>query len=121
LLVRETWDDRVYCGNKKGSAMNGIRLVLATVSALALPGVALGGANPAPQQFCQIRLVEGGPLYDGVGITVRTPRGSTMIVCRVSVLPPPETIVMTFPDTNGDVVVITRSGAAIAVFRSSPR
>jgi hypothetical protein len=98
--------------------MNGIRLVLATVAALALPGVAVGGANPVPQQFCQVRFVESGPLYDGVGITVRTPGGSTMIVCRVKVPPPPETIVMTFPDTHGDVVVITRSGAAIAVFRS---
>ena len=101
--------------------MNGIRLVVAAMAALALPSVAVGGANPVPQQFCQIRFVEGGPLYDGVGMTVRTPRGSTMIVCRVRVIPPPETIVMTFPDTNGDVVVITRSGAAIAVFRSPPR
>jgi hypothetical protein len=32
--------------------------------------------------------------------------------------PPPETVVMTFPDTNGDVVVVTRSGAAIVVFRN---
>lgn len=100
--------------------MKGIRLVLAAVAALALPGVALGGANPVPQQFCQVRFVEGGPLYDGVGMTVQTPRGSTMVVCRVRALPPPETIVMTFPDTNGDVVVITRSGAAIAIFRSPP-
>ena len=98
--------------------MNGIRLVLATVAALTLPGVAVGGANPVPQQFCQVRFVESGPLYDGIGITVRTARDSTMIVCRVKVPPPPETIVMTFPDTHGDVVVITRSGAAIAVFRS---
>jgi hypothetical protein len=98
--------------------MNGIRLVLATVAALALPGVAVGSVNPVPQQFCQVRFVESGPVYDGIGITVRTPRGSTMIVCRVKVPPPPETIVMTFPDTHGDVVVITRSGAAIVVFRS---
>lgn len=100
--------------------MNGIRLLLAAVAALALPGAALGGANPVPQQFCQVQFVAGGPLYAGVGMTVQTPRGATMIVCRVSVLPPPATIVMTFPDTNGDVVVITRSGAAIAVFRSPP-
>jgi hypothetical protein len=101
--------------------MNGIRLVVAAVAALALPAVAVGGASPVPQQFCQVQFVSNGPLYDGVGITVRTPRGSSMVVCRVRVPPPPETIVMTFPDTNGDVVVITRSGAAIAVFRSSFR
>jgi hypothetical protein len=106
---------------RKDLPMNGIRLVLATVAALALPGVAVGGANPVPQQFCQVQFVANGPLFDGIGITVRTPRGSTMIVCRVKVPPPPETIVMTFPGTNGDVIVITRSGAAIAVFRSSPR
>ena len=98
--------------------MNGIRLVVAAVVALALPAVASGGATPVPQQFCQVQFVAGGPLNDGVGMTVRTPRGATMIVCRVKVPPPPETIVMTFPDTNGDVVVITRSGAAIAIFRS---
>jgi hypothetical protein len=104
---------------RKDRPMNGIRLVVAAVVALALPAVAVGGANPVPQQFCQVQFVAGGPLYDGVGVTVRTPRGSSMTVCRVTVAPPPETIVMTFQDTNGDVIVITRSGAAIVVFRSS--
>ncbi len=101
--------------------MNGIRLLLAAVAALALPAVAVAGATPVPQQFCQVQFVASGPLYDGVGITVRTPRGSSMIVCRVKVPPPPETILITFPGANGDVVVVTRSGTAIAVFHSSFR
>jgi hypothetical protein len=101
--------------------MNGIRLIVAAASALALPAVAVAGASPVPQQFCQVQLVAGGPLYDGVGITVRTPSGSSIIACRVKVPPPPATIVMTYPGTNGDVVVITRSGAAIVIFRSSFR
>jgi len=101
--------------------MNEIRLVVAAVAALALPAVAVAGASPVPQQFCQVQFVAGGPLYDGVGITVRTPSGSSIIGCRVKVPPPPETIVMTFPGPNGDVVVIARSGAAIVVFRSSLR
>jgi hypothetical protein len=97
--------------------MNGIRLVVAAVAALALPAVTVAGTSPVPQQFCQVQFVAGGPLYDGVGITVRTPSGNSIMACRVKVPPPPETIVMTSPGTNGDVVVITRSGAAIVVFR----
>jgi hypothetical protein len=97
--------------------MNGIRLALAAVAALALPAVAVAGASPVPQQFCQVQFVASGPVYDGVGITVRTPSGHGIVACRVKVPPPPETIVMTTPGVNGDVVVITRSGAAIVVFR----
>ncbi|MDX6508214.1 MAG: hypothetical protein QOG06_2858 [Gaiellaceae bacterium] len=95
--------------------MNGIRAAIAAAAALALPGVAVAGANPVPHQFCQVQFVAGGPLYDGIGITVGGPHGA-MSVCRVRVPPPPATIVMKFPDANGDTVVITRSGVAIAVF-----
>lgn len=83
--------------------------------ALALPGVAAAGAHPTPEQFCQVQFVSGGPLYNGVGISVTTPAGNSLSVCRVAVPPPPETIVMTFP-THGGTVVLTRSGAAIVVF-----
>jgi hypothetical protein len=62
-----------------------------------------------------VLLVSGGPLYDGVGISVTTPSGNSLSVCRIRVSPPPETIVTTFP-SHGGIVVITRSGAAIAVF-----
>ena len=48
--------------------MKGIRLVVSAVTALALPAVAVAGASPAPQQFCQVRFTESGPLFDGVGI-----------------------------------------------------
>jgi hypothetical protein len=99
--------------------MNRIRLVVTAVAALALPAVAVAGASPVPQQFCQVQFVENGPLFGGVGMTVRTPSGNNMAACRVRVPPPPETIVMTLSGRNGDVVVITRSGAAIVVFRSS--
>jgi hypothetical protein len=101
--------------------MKGIRLVVSAVAAFALPAVAVAGASPVPQQFCQVQFVVGGPLYDGVGITVQTPSGSSLVACRVKAPPPPETIVMTIPGANGDIVVITRSGAAIVVFRSSFR
>jgi hypothetical protein len=83
--------------------------------ALALPGVAAAGANPTPQQFCQVQFVAGGPLYTGVGISVTTAAGQSLSVCRVAVPPPPETIVTTFP-AHGGTVVLTRSGAAIVVF-----
>lgn len=83
--------------------------------ALALPGVAAAGAQPTPQQFCQVQFVSGGPLYTGVGISVTTPSGHSLSICRVAVPPPPETIVMTF-STHGGIVVLTRSGAAIVVF-----
>src|SRR5436190_11740614 len=83
--------------------------------ALALPGVAAAGAQPTPHQFCQVQFVSGGPLYTGVGISVTTPTGQSLNICRVGVPPPPETIVMTFPATHGDIVVLTRSGAAIVV------
>jgi len=86
------------------------------VLALALPGLAVASAHPTPQQFCQVQFVPGGPLYSGVGVSVTTPSNNNLSVCRVMVPPPPETIVMTFPATRGDTVVITRSGAAIAVF-----
>ena len=99
--------------------MKGIRLVVSAVAAFALPAVAVAGASPAPQQFCQVRFVESGPLFDGVGMTVRTPSGNNIVACRVRVPPPPETVVTTFPGRNGDVVVITRSGVAIVIFRSS--
>jgi hypothetical protein len=99
--------------------MKGIRLVVSAVAALALPAVAVAGASPAPQQFCQVRFVENGPLFDGVGMTVRMPSGNSIVACRVRVPPPPETVVTTFPGQNGDVVVITRSGVAIVIFRSS--
>jgi len=52
-------------------------------------------------------------------MTVRTPSGNNIVACRVRVPPPPETVVTTFPGRNGDVVVITRSGVAIVIFRSS--
>jgi hypothetical protein len=74
--------------------------------ALALPGVAVAGAHPTPQQFCQVQFVAGGP----------TPAGNSLSVCRVAVPPPAETIVTTFPGTHGGIVVLTRSGAAIVVF-----
>jgi hypothetical protein len=99
--------------------MNGILLVVSAVTALALPAVAVAGATPVPRQFCQVQFVESGPLFDGVGMAVSTPSGYSIAACRVKVPPPPETIVMTFPSKDGDVVVITRSGAAIVVFRSS--
>jgi hypothetical protein len=83
---------------------------------LALPGIAAAAAHPAPQQLCQVQFAAGGPLYTGVGITVTTPAGNSTSVCRVKVSPPPETIVMTFPDTHWDTVVITRGGWAIVVF-----
>jgi hypothetical protein len=82
--------------------------------ALALPGVA--GAQPTPHQFCQVQFVAGGPLYGGVGMTVTTPAGNSLSVCRVAVTPPPETIVTTFSAGHGGIVVVTRSGAAIVVF-----
>jgi hypothetical protein len=83
--------------------------------ALALPGVAAASAHPAPQQFCQVQFVSGGPLYTGVGISVTTPAGNSLSVCRVAVPPPAETIVTTFP-ANAGTVVVTRSGASIVVF-----
>ena len=96
--------------------MKGIRMVAAATAALALSGVAAADASPVPQRFCQVRFVPDGPLYDGIGISVQTPSGGSMSVCRVRVPPPAQTVVMTFPDSKGDVVVITRSGAAIVVF-----
>jgi hypothetical protein len=84
--------------------------------ALALPGVAVAGAHPTPQQFCQVQFVAGGPLYSGVGTSVTIPAGNSLSVCRVAVPPPAETIVTTFPGTHGGIVVLTRSGAAIVVF-----
>jgi hypothetical protein len=83
--------------------------------ALALPGVAAASAHPTPQQFCQVQFVSGGPLYTGVGMSVTTPSGNRLSVCRVAVPPPPETIVTTFP-AHGGTVVLTQSGAAIVVF-----
>lgn len=94
-----------------------IKLAVA-LAALALPGVASAGAAPSPQQFCQVQFVSGGPLYSGVGVSVQTASGATMIVCRVHVPPPAETVVQTFPDSRGDIVVITRSGAAVVVLRT---
>ena len=99
--------------------MKGIRLVVTAVSALALPAVAVAGASPVPQQFCQVQFVENGPLINGVGITVRTASGNSITACRVNVPPPSETVVTTLPGRSGDIVVITRSGAAIVVFRTS--
>jgi hypothetical protein len=98
--------------------MKRIRMVVVALAALALPGVAAAGTNPASQQFCQVQFVSGGPLYGGVGVRVATPGGNSLTVCRVRVPPPPETIVTTFPGTHGDIVVITRSGAAVVVFHS---
>jgi hypothetical protein len=83
--------------------------------ALALPGFAAASAHLTPQHFCQVQFVSGGPLYNGVGISVTTPSGNSLSVCRVAVPPPPETIVTRFP-AHGGTVVITRSGAAIVVF-----
>jgi hypothetical protein len=57
-----------------------------------------------------VQFVSGGPLYTGVGISVTTPAGNSLSVCRVAVPPPPETIVTTFP-AHGGTVVLTRSGA----------
>jgi hypothetical protein len=99
--------------------MKGIPLVVTAVAALALPAIAVAGASPVPRQLCQVRFEENGPLFDGVGMTVRTPSGNNIVACRVRVPPPPGTVVTTLPGRNGDVLVITRSGVAIVIFRSS--
>jgi hypothetical protein len=101
---------------RKDVAVKMPSVVAAVVGALALAGVA--DAAPVPQQFCQVQFVAGGPVYAGIGVSVQTPSGGTMTACRVRVPPPPQTIVMTFPDSNGDTVVITRGGTAIVIFRS---
>jgi hypothetical protein len=88
------------------------------LAALALPGVASAGAPSGPHQFCQVQFVSGGPLYSGVGVSVQSAAGATMTVCHVHVTPPADTVVQTFPGSRGDVVVITRSGAAVVVFRT---
>jgi len=62
-----------------------------------------------------VQFVPGGPVYSGVGMSVATPSGNSLSVCRVKVPPPPATIVMQFPDAHG-TVVITRSGVAIVIF-----
>jgi hypothetical protein len=98
--------------------MKRLVLLAVAVAAIVVPAAAAAdGAVVVPQRFCQVQFVDGGPLYSGIGVTVATPSGYSMIVCRVSIPPPPETVVMTFPDTNGDVVIVTRSGVAIVVFR----
>ena len=99
--------------------MKGIRLVVTAVAALALPAVAVAGASPVPQQFCQVRFEENGPLFDGVGMTVRTPSGNSIVACRVRVAAAAGDGCDDLPGRNGDVVVITRSGVAIVIFRSS--
>ncbi len=76
-----------------------------------------GATDVVPNRYCEATFVDGGPFYPGIGITVETTSGFQMIVCRVDVPPPLETVVMTFPDTKGDVVVVTRSGQAVLVFR----
>jgi len=63
-----------------------------------------------------VQFVAGGPVYDGVGMSVTRSASNTLRVCHVMVPPPPETIVTRFPAHEG-IVVITRSGAAIVVFR----
>jgi hypothetical protein len=98
--------------------MRKLFLLTAVGAALAVPAAAAaGGAVVTPERFCEVQFVEAGPLFDGIGVGVVTPSGSSMIVCRVSVPPPSETVVTNFPDTNGDMVVMTRSGVAIVVFR----
>ena len=96
--------------------MKAIPIVIAAAAALGVPGLAAAGANPSPQQFCQVQFESGGSLYSGVGTTVTTASGNSLSVCRVSVPPPPETVVTTFPAANGDVVVVTRAGTAVVVF-----
>jgi hypothetical protein len=88
----------------------------AAAAALAAAGVAYGA--PTPRQFCQVQFDVGGPLYSGTGVSVSTLSGRSLSICRVRVTPPPETVVTTFPDSRGDIIVITRSGAAIIVFRT---
>ena len=91
-------------------------IVVATAAIALSGGSAAAGTTPAPQQFCQVQFVSGGPLYAGVGIRVVTPAGNSLTVCRVRVAPPPETIVSTFPGSHGDIFVMTQSGMALVVF-----
>jgi hypothetical protein len=91
---------------------------LATAASLVATGVAQGAAAPVPQQFCQVQFVAGGAVYAGSGMSVTSSSGRTLNLCRVTVTPPPETVVTTFPDTRGNIVIVTRSGAAVVVFHS---
>ena len=63
------------------------RLVVAAamVVAVLFPASALAGADVEPNRFCSMQLVEGGPIYDGVGVTLATPSGQTMFQCRARV------------------------------------
>jgi hypothetical protein len=92
-------------------------LAAVLVSMAPLAATSAGATDVVPNRFCSVRFIDGGPTYDGIGITVKTTSGFQMVACRVDVPPPPETVVLTFPDTKGDVVVITRSGSAVLVFR----
>ena len=63
------------------------RLVVAAAMVVAalFPALALADADVAPNRFCSVQLVEGGPIYDGVGVTVATPSGQTVVQCRARV------------------------------------
>jgi hypothetical protein len=91
-----------------------MKILLASLVAAAL--VFAAGANAGnPNRFCQAQFTSGGPLYDGSGVTVTAPDGSSLTVCRVSVDPPAGTTVTLFP-AGGGVVVMTASGRAVLVF-----
>jgi len=98
-----------------------MRTAFVIAAAAAAFGTAGAGqaAVSGPHGFCQVRFVDGGPLYSGTGTTVQTPSGERLSVCRVRVAPPAETVVTSFPGSGGSVVVVTRSGAAIVVFHTS--
>ena len=99
------------------------RLLPAIASALLFLGVTSGAgaatstpsASEVHRGTCTVEL-SGFGAPTGRGTLVTTSSGRIIFVCNVDVTnPPSNTVVQTFPDTTGDVVVVTVSGHAVVV------
>lgn len=97
----------------------------AIVSALLLLAVTSGAAaakttvaTSVHKGTCTVDLPDYGT-SSGTGTLVTTSSGRIIFVCDLDVSnPPANTVVQTFPEITGDIVVVTVSGHAVVVFTS---
>jgi hypothetical protein len=103
-------------------------IVITALAALAAPTAAMAdGTTVMPNRFCLLTVAYPGlpgeewVTYPGVGLSLITPVGYTLLVCRAAVAEPAETIAFSFSNSvtgaHTGSLVVTKSGVAILIAR----
>jgi hypothetical protein len=103
-------------------------IIMAALAALAAPTAAMAdGTTVMPKQFCLLTVGYPGlppeqyVTYPGVGLSLVTPVGYSLLVCRAAVTEPVATIAFSFSDSvtgaHTGSLIVTTSGVAILISR----